>query len=206
MSTATIYAHTFGPPHDESTGVIGGQEAGVPDYWAYSVEIAQAWERAQTESSTPSTRKVALRASMVMSPDPGGIFDVLFGLTRWGLGGPIAGGAQYVSWIHEYDLVQSVLFLLQGDGLEGVFNLASPGPLPQREFQSVLRAAMGSWIGLPATRWMATVGAVFLRTDTELILKSRRVIPGRLEAEGFSFQFQDWESAAKELVDRRRAG
>jgi NAD dependent epimerase/dehydratase family enzyme len=139
---------------------------------------------------------------MVMSPDPEGIFDVLRGLTRWGLGGAIAGGKQYVSWIHEHDLVRAVLFLLEEDSLSGVFNLASPGPLPQREFQALLRKAIGAWIGLPATRWMATIGAVFMRTDTELILKSRRVVPGRLLEEGFGFDYPDWEGALAELVAR----
>jgi len=202
MSTATIYAHTFGPAHDEATGVIGGQEPGVPDYWGYSVEIGQAWERTQAEAETPQTRKIALRTAMVMSPDSEGIFDVLRGLTRWGLGGSIAGGKQYVSWIHEHDLVRAVLFLLEQEEHEGVFNLASPGPLSQREFQALLRQATGAWIGLPATRWMATIGAVFMRTDTELILKSRRVVPGRLLEAGFGFDYPDWEGALAELVAR----
>ena len=89
-STATIYAHTFGAAHDED-GVIGGDEAGVPDYWAYSVQIAKNWEREQTEAHTPLTRKVALRSAMVMSPDRGGIFDYLAWMARLGLGGPVAG-------------------------------------------------------------------------------------------------------------------
>ncbi len=92
--------------------MIGGSEAGVPDYWAYSVEIAKNWEQAQAESWTPATRKVALRAAMVMSPDRGGVFDVLLKLARLGLGGPVAGGAQYVSWIHEEDFVGAVELLI----------------------------------------------------------------------------------------------
>src|SRR5205823_9615005 len=99
MSTATVYAHRFDAPNDEVAGLIGGSEPGVPGYWAYSVEIAKNWERAQEEADTPRTRKVALRSAMVMSPDRGGVFDVLLRLARLGLGGPVAGGAQYVSWI-----------------------------------------------------------------------------------------------------------
>ena len=97
MSTATIYAHTHGAPNDEVTGVIGGSEDGVPGYWAFSVDIAQAWERELDEAEVPATRKVALRAAMVMTPDKGGVFDVLSRMARLGLGGPVASGRQYVS-------------------------------------------------------------------------------------------------------------
>ncbi|MFJ9870998.1 TIGR01777 family oxidoreductase [Streptomyces sp. NPDC101165] len=206
MSTATIYAHRFDAPHDEATGVIGGSEAGVPDYWAYSVEIAENWERAQTEAPTPATRKVALRSSMVMSPDRGGVFDVLSRLARLGLGGPVAGGAQYVSWIHDDDFVRAVEFLIARDDLEGPVNLASPGPLPHRDFMQALRTAWGIPVGLPATRWMAELGAFALRSDTELLLKSRRVVPGRLRAAGFTFAYPEWERAATSLVQRARLG
>ncbi|MFI2200166.1 TIGR01777 family oxidoreductase [Streptomyces sp. NPDC020192] len=202
MSTATIYAHRFDAAHDEATGVFGGTEAGVPDYWAYSVEIAKNWERAQREAPTPATRKVALRSAMVMSPDRGGVFDVLLGLARLGLGGPVAGGAQYVSWIHDEDFVRAVEFLIDRDDIEGPVNLASPGPLPQRNFMRTLRAAWGVPFGLPATRWMAELGAFALRSDTELLLKSRRVTPGRLREAGFRFSYPTWESAATDLVQR----
>ncbi|MEU2923876.1 TIGR01777 family oxidoreductase [Streptomyces sp. NPDC007251] len=205
MSTATIYAHRFDAPNDEATGVIGGSESGVPGYWAYSIDIARNWERAQAEASVPATRKVALRTAMVMSPDRGGVFDVLLGLVRLGLGGPVAGGAQYVSWIHDADFVRAVEFLIDRDDIEGPVNLASPGPLPQREFMRALRAARGVPVGLPATRWMAELGAFALRSDTELLLKSRRVVPGRLSAAGFDFAYPDWPPAAVDLVRRVKA-
>ncbi|MFY4719806.1 TIGR01777 family oxidoreductase [Streptomyces sp. LaBMicrA B280] len=204
MSTATVYAHRFDAPNDEATGVIGGGEAGVPDYWAYSVDIAKAWERAQRRAETPATRKVALRSAMVMSPDPGGVFAVLSGLTRLGLGGPVAGGAQYVSWIHEHDFVRAVEFLMDREDLTGPVNLAAPHPLPQRAFMRALRSAWGVPVGLPATRWMAEIGAFALRSDTELLLKSRRVVPGRLTEAGFAFRYPQWPGAADELVRRAR--
>jgi uncharacterized protein (TIGR01777 family) len=204
MSTATIYAHRFDAPNDEATGVIGGSETGVPDYWAYSVEIARNWERAQAEARTPATRKVALRAAMVMSPDRGGVFDILQWLVRLGLGGPVAGGAQYVSWIHDADFVRAVEFLIARDDIEGPVNLASPGPLPQREFMRTLRVARGVPVGLPATRRMAELGALALRSDTELLFKSRRVVPGRLCEAGFEFVHPGWEGAAADLVRRSR--
>ncbi|MFJ9590647.1 TIGR01777 family oxidoreductase [Streptomyces acidicola] len=204
MSTATVYAHRFDAPNDEATGVIGGTEADVPNYWAYSVDIAKAWEQAQQQAETPATRKVALRSAMVMSPDPGGVFAVLLGLARLGLGGPVAGGAQYVSWIHEHDFVRAVEFLMDQEDITGPVNLAAPHPLPQRAFMRTLRSAWGVPIGLPATKWMAEVGAFALRSDTELLLKSRRVVPGRLPQAGFDFQYPQWPQAAAELVGRVR--
>lgn len=206
MSTATVYAHRFDVPNDEATGVLGGTEPGVPDYWAYSVEIAKAWEREQERAETPHTRKVALRTAMVMSPDRGGVFDVLLRMARLGLGGPIAGGAQYMSWIHDRDLVRAVEFLADREDLAGPVNLAAPDPLPQRAFMRVLRAAWGIRIGLPATRWMAGLGAFALRSDTELLLKSRRVVPGRLLEAGFTFDHPRWPEAAADLIRRVRGG
>ncbi|OEV30949.1 NAD-dependent epimerase [Streptomyces nanshensis] len=204
MSTATIYAHRFDAPNDEATGILGGTEPGVPDYWSYSVKIAENWEREQARARTPHTRKVALRSAMVMSPDRGGIFDVLLRLARLGLGGPVAGGEQYVSWIHDHDFVRAVEFLIEKDELTGPVNLAAPAPLPQRAFMRALRTAWGVPVGLPATKWMAQLGAFALRTDTELLLKSRRVTPGRLLDAGFTFDQGEWPRAAADLVSRVR--
>ncbi|MEU3963124.1 TIGR01777 family oxidoreductase [Streptomyces buecherae] len=206
MSTATIYAHRFDAPNDELTGALGGTEPRVPGYWAYSVDIARNWEQAQAEADTPHTRKVALRAAMVMSPDRGGVFDVLSWLTRLGLGGPVAGGAQYVSWIHDHDFVRAVEFLVDRDDFSGPVNLAAPAPLPQRAFMRALRTAWGVPVGLPATRWMAELGAFALRSDTELLLKSRRVVPSRLLEAGFTFDHARWPQAADDLVRRARGG
>lgn len=202
MSTATIYAHRHDAPNDEASGVIGGGEQGVPGYWAYSVEIAKVWEATQQAADTPNTRQVALRTAMVMSPGRGGVFDVLLRMTRLGIGGPVAGGTQYVSWIHDADLLAAVEFLLSRDDLSGPVNLAAPTPLPQRELMRDLRAAAHVPIGLPATKWMAELGALVMRSDTELLLKSRRVVPGRLVAAGFEFHYPEWPKAAEELVHR----
>jgi uncharacterized protein (TIGR01777 family) len=205
MSTATIYAHRLDAANDEATGLIGGHEAGVPAYWARSVAIARAWEQALDESPTPSTRKVALRTAMVMSPDKGGVLDVLLGLVRARLGGAAAGGRQYVSWIHDRDFVRAVRFLMEREDLAGPVNLAAPEPLPQRELMRTLREAWGVGLGLPATRWMLELGAWALRTDTELLMKSRRVVPGRLLQAGFRFDFPSFPAAARDLVERWRA-
>lgn len=204
MSTATIYAHRFDAANDELTGIVGGSEPDVPAYWSISVEIAKAWERAQREAATPSTRRVQLRAAMVMSPDRGGIFDTLASLARLGLGGSLNGGEQYVSWIHEDDFCSAIDFLLAHEDLDGAVNLAAPTPLPYRDFMRALREAIGVPFGLPATRWMAEVGALLMGTDTELILKSRRVVPGRLRAVGFAFAHPEWPAAARDLASRWR--
>lgn len=205
MSTATIYAHRFDAPNDEAKGLIGGEEPGVPGYWAYSVQIARKWEQALADAPTPVTRKVALRTAMVMSPDRGGVFDVLLRLTRLGLGGPAAGGRQFVSWIHDRDFIRAIRFLYERDDLSGAVNLAAPGPLPYRDFMRAIRETCGIRWGLPATKWMLEIGAWALRTDTELIVKSRCVVPGRLLDEGFAFDFTDWPTAARDLVTRWRA-
>ncbi|MET9225385.1 DUF1731 domain-containing protein [Lentzea sp. NPDC003310] len=203
MSTATIYAHRFDAPNDEATGVMGGREPDVPGYWAYSVEIAKRWEAELDEADTPGTRKVALRAAMVMSPDRGGVFDYLSWLARLGLGGPVAGGRQYVSWIHDDDFVRAVALLIR-EPIAGAVNLAAPQPLPQRDFMRELRRAWKVPVGLPATSWMAEIGAFAIRSDTELLLKSRRVVPGRLREAGLDFHFPNWREAAQNLAERRR--
>jgi len=205
MSTATIYSHRLDSPNDDGTGVIGGDEPDAPAYWKFSIDVARAWEAELERADTPSTRKVALRAAMVMSPDRGGVLDVLLGLTRFGLGGPIAGGRQFVSWIHERDFVRALEWLIDREDFSGPVILASPNPVPQGDFMATLRERWGTRLGLPATRWMAEAGAFFLRTDTELVLKSRRVAPSRLTGAGFSFVFPEWPAAADDLVRRFRA-
>lgn len=206
MSTATIYAHRFDGPNDEATGLIGGDEPDAPTYWRTSIDIAQAWERTLAEADTPGTRKVALRSAMVMGTESGSVFDILQRLTRLGLGGTIAGGHQYMSWIHEHDFARAIRFLLEHDEIAGPVNLASPDPLPQRYLMAELRAAVGVPLGVPATAWLLEIAAFVHRTDTELLLKSRRVVPGRLLAAGFEFDFPNWADAARDLVQRSRMG
>lgn len=201
-STATIYRHAFDRPMDEATGEVGGNEPNASDTWRFSIKVAKSWEDAFFSLSTPATRKIALRSAMVMSPDRGGVFDTLLGLVRRGLGGAAGSGKQFVSWIHDRDFLRSLDFLIDHEEFEGAVNIASPNPLPNAEFMSALRKAWGTKLGLPASQWMLEIGAVFLHTETELILKSRRVIPGRLLAAGFQFEFPEWRAAAFDLVQR----
>jgi uncharacterized protein (TIGR01777 family) len=202
---ATIYAHRFDEANDEFTGVIGGNEMNAPETWRFSIDVAKAWEAGVKEGAPlPSTRTVIMRSAMTMSPDRGGIFAHLLGLVRLGLGGRAGNGRQFVSWIHEFDFVRAVRFLIDNDDLAGVVNICAPNPLPNSEFMRELRRAWGIKIGLPASSLMLEIGAFFMRTETELILKSRRVVPTRLLKHGFEFRFPNWSHAAEELCARYR--
>jgi uncharacterized protein (TIGR01777 family) len=201
-STATIYRHALDRPMDEANGDLGGDEPGAPDTWNFSIGVAKEWEEAFFSTPTPMTRKVAIRSAMTFSPDRGGVFDVLLGLVRHGLGGKQGSGTQFVSWIHEADFVRAIDLLITGDGFSGVVNLASPNPLPNRDFMRALREACGARFALATPSWLIEIGTWLMRTESELVLKSRRVVPGRLLAAGFRFLYPEWPVAARDLVQR----
>ena len=203
-STATIYSHRYDAANDDITGIIGGSEPDAPASWKFSIDVATAWEKAAMDADTPKTRRVLMRSSVILSPDSGGIFDVLLSLVRRGLGGTSGDGRQYVSWLHERDFIRSVNWLIEHEELSGAVNLASPCPLANKDFMRILRDEWGTAIGLPATEWMLAIGAVLMRTETELVLKSRRVVPTRMLESGFEFEFPHWEQAARELCRRWR--
>ncbi|HMQ03072.1 MAG TPA: TIGR01777 family oxidoreductase [Pyrinomonadaceae bacterium] len=203
-STATIYAHRFDAPNDDVTGIIGGHEADAPDTWNFSIDVATAWERTAHDADTPRTRKVLMRSATTMGPDRGGIFDTMLGLVRHGLGGTAGSGEQFISWIHDLDFIRSVYWIIEHAELSGPINIASPNPLPNREFMRIFREAWGTRIGLPAFEWQLGIGALFMRSETELILKSRRVVPKLLTDSGFRFEFPHWDSAVEDLVKRWR--
>jgi uncharacterized protein (TIGR01777 family) len=208
-STATIYRHSIEKRMDEATGELGGNELignrrRAPDTWNFSVHIAKEWEAAFFERETPRTRKVALRSAITFSPTPGNAFQVFSNLVRLGLGGSQGSGWQYVSWIHESDFARAVEFLIEHEEMVGPVNIAAPNPLPNREFMAALREAWEMPNGLPAPAFAIEIGAFFLRTESELVLKSRRVIPGRLLEAGFRFEFPEWPEAAEDLVRQWR--
>jgi hypothetical protein len=199
-STATIYKHTYGPAWDES-GEIGGTPEARDEF---SVEVAVAWERESNSARTPSTRKLTMRSAMVLGHGANSVFPMLRRLVRLGLGGRMASGKQFVSWIHEKDFCRAVDWLIEHDNFSGVVNLAAPNPVTNSEMMRTLRKLCGVPFGLPAELWMLEVGAFFLRTETELIIKSRRVIPGRLAKAGFEFHFPLIRNAAKDLLNRTK--
>ena len=190
-SSATIYRHAEDREMDEATGEIGS---------GFSVDVCQKWERALDESPAPHTRKVALRSAMVMGPGSDGVFEAFHRLVRWRLGGRLGDGRQFVSWVHGQDFIRAVEWILENDSLSGAINISSPNPLPNEDFMRILREATQREIGLPSSAWMLALGAVFLRTETELLLKSRRVIPARLLGDGFIFHHPHWESAVRDLL------
>jgi uncharacterized protein len=188
-STATIYRHAEDRPMDDETGEIGT---------GFSVEVAKLWEKTFFDAATPHTRKVAMRTAMVLGKN-GGVLPVLANLAHYGLSGTMASGRQYVSWVHERDVCRAAEFLIES-GLEGTVNISAPKPLPNAVFMKRLRQHLKQPLGLPSTRWMLEIGAVFLKTETELILKSRWVLPSRLERSGFRFQFTELPSTLKDLL------
>lgn len=203
-STATIYAHRFDAPNDDTTGIIGGNEANAPDTWVFSINVAKAWEAALEAANTPDTRKVALRSAMVMDPFKAGIFDTLLKFVRYGLGGTMGDGRQYISWMHDQDFTRAIQFILEDQNISGTINLASPNPLPNAKFMQQLREIWGIGFGLNSALWMLEIGTWLLQTETELVLKSRRVVPSKLLEAGFQFEFPEWQHAALDLVKRWR--
>ena len=195
-STATIYKHSLDRPMDERGEIAASPEAKD----VFSIEVATAWERSLDDALTPRTRRIAMRTAMVLAPGKGGVFDVLHRLVRLRLGGAMGSGCQFVSWIHGEDFCRAVEWLIAHDETTGVVNLAAPNPIPNRDMMRALRHLCGVRLGVPATRWMLEVGAVLLRTETELVIKSRRVVPSRLLAAGFQFQFPDIERAFANIL------
>ncbi|TAL07236.1 MAG: NAD-dependent epimerase/dehydratase family protein, partial [Verrucomicrobia bacterium] len=159
-STATVYQHTFGPPHDESSQAM---DSATEAKDAFSVQVAQAWERALGEAKTPKTRKVALRTSMVLGLGRNSVFPVLRRLTRFGLGGRQGSGKQFVSWIHVEDFCRATEWIIAHEEITGPVNLCAPDPLPNAEMMKLFRQVCGAPFGLPATEWMLEIGAFFLR-------------------------------------------
>ncbi len=208
-STATIYRHALDRPMDELNGDIGGHEyisrrRRAPDTWNFSVGVAKDWEAEFFAAATPRTRKIAMRSAITFSPVAGNAFAILLNLVRLSLGGSQGSGRQFVSWIHESDFARAVEFLIAREDIEGPVNLAAPNPLPNWEFMAALREAWGMPNGLPAPAPLIELAALFLRTESELVLKSRRVVPRRLLEAGFEFKFPHWPEAAEDLVHQWR--
>ena len=199
-STATIYRHRFDEANTEEQGLYGPSKEAKD---AYSLEVAHAWEDAfaetYRENELTKTRGIILRTAMVFGNEPGGVYETLRHLTQRGLGGPMGHGRQYVSWIHATDFCRALSWLIEKPEAQGIYNLTAPNPLPNREMMATLRNVLSVKIGLPAPRPLLEIGAFFLRTETELIIKSRRVEPARLLQEGFQFEHSNFPTAIQAL-------
>ncbi len=194
-STATIYKHTYGPAHTES-GEIGPHPEAKD---AFSVQVAQAWEEALDKAYTPNTRKVALRIAIVLGREPGGALEELVKLVKRGLGGTMGHGRQYFSWVHAEDFCRALHFIMEGNG-QGVYNISAPNPVTNKEVMRLLRKQLSMPVGLPTPKWMLELGAMVMGTETELIIKSRHVVPQRLLDEGFRFSYPELSTTLNNLV------
>lgn len=189
-STATIYRHSLDQEMDEESGEIGE---------GFSVSVAKAWEKAFFETETPHTRKIALRTAIVLGKD-GGALEPMIKITKLGLGGKQGSGHQKFSWIHEDDFVQIIDFCIKNDTIQGAVNVVSPHPSDNKTVMSLLRKTLKVPFGIPSGKTLLELGAFMIRTETELLLKSRNVVPKRLLDYGYTFSHQDLETALKELT------
>jgi hypothetical protein len=188
--TATIYRHAQDRAMTESAGEIGS---------GFSVNVATNWEKTFFGFNLPATRQVALRMAIVLGKD-GGVITPLKNLVRFGLGGKQGNGNQMFSWIHIEDLFNAIIFLQKHKELSGVFNAAAPNPVNNKTLMKLLRQIMNVKIGLPSPVWLLKFGAVLINTETELILKSRWVVPEKLLQSGFQFTYQTIDKALKNIL------
>jgi uncharacterized protein len=192
-ASATIYRHAEDRSMDEATGELGT---------GFSVDVCKHWEQTFFDSEVPdSVRRVALRIAIVLGRD-GGAFKPIQTLARIGLGGRQGNGRQYISWLHEEDFAEIVAFVISREGLSGVINVSAPEPEQNATFMSTLRRIVGMPIGLPTPVWLLAIGAVIIRTEPELVLKSRWVTPRRLLESGYEFRFSKLEDALRNLAKK----
>ena len=193
VTSATIYRHAEDRPQDEETGEIGT---------GFSVKVCQNWEEAFFGTNTPNTRKVALRMGIVLGRTDSA-FPRLLNLVRFGLGGKQGDGQQYVSWIHEQDAAKCTEWIMQHKDLQGIINCVAPQPVKNEALMASIRQVYGVPFGLPSPAWLLEIGAKLIGTETELILKSRWVLPKRLAASGYSFVFPNIDYAVKDILSTR---
>lgn len=190
-ASATIYRHAADRPQDEYTGEMDND---------FSVQVCKKWEKTFEAQRTPFTRKVALRTAVTLGS--GGLIVPYLHLLKFGLGGHQGNGRQMYSWIHVEDLCRIVKWIFERNKLEGIYNASAPGTVTNRQFMRTLRKATGHRIGIPAFTWMLKIGALLIGTETELILKSRWVIPTKLLETGFIFRHPDLPDALNDIVGK----
>jgi len=188
-ASATIYRHAEDRPQDETTGEFHDD---------FSVQVCRLWEKTFDEQRTPFTRKLALRIAVTLGD--GGVIVPYLNLLKFGLSGQQGSGRQMYSWVHIDDLCRAITWIYEHEELEGVFNVCTPHPVPNRVFMTTLRKVTGHRIGLPVTTWMLRLGALLIGTEPELLLKSRWVLPTRLEKTGFTFRYPGLEEALKAVI------
>jgi len=192
-ASATIYRHALDRPQDEITGEY---------HDGFSVQVCQLWESTFAEQRTPFTRKIALRMAITLAEN--GILAPYLRLIKLGLGGRQGSGRQMYSWVHIDDVRRAIEWFLDHTDLEGTYNLSSPGPVTNSFFMSTLRRVAGVRLGLPTPAWLLKLGAALIGTETELVLKSRWVLPTKLLATGFTFQYPRIDTALRSVIRLQR--
>jgi uncharacterized protein (TIGR01777 family) len=190
-SSATIYPNAISKPNDEYTTNFAND---------FSVQVCKLWEKTLFKQSTPFTRKVALRMAIVLGK--GGVMIPYLNLCKLGLGGKQGHGKQMFSWIHATDVCRMIEFLWQQKEMEGVYNAAAPNPVTNNAFMKTLRNVSGNKLGLPAFEWMLKIGAIMIGTETELLLKSRWVLPTKMTEAGFQFTYPNLEAAFTNIIEQ----
>ena len=193
-ASATLYRHAF-EPQDEYTGQAGE---------GFSVDVCQQWEKAFFEKPLPAVRKIVLRMGVVLGKEGGALLP-LKRMVRWGFGGRFGSGKQYMSWLHQQDYLRILQFLIDNPAAEGPINATAPHPLPNRQFLKSMRKAMGMPLGLPLPKPLLKLGALLIGTETELILKSRCVVPRRLQELGYTFLYPEIDEAMAALLGKSAA-
>ncbi|GAA4278205.1 TIGR01777 family oxidoreductase [Aquimarina mytili] len=189
-STGTIYRHSLNKKMNETNGDIGK---------GFSVHVATSWEEAFFSQKTPNTRKVALRTSIVLGKK-GGALGPMHNLAKIGFGGKQGSGNQKISWIHELDFAKSIDFIINNSTIDGPINIVSRNPSTNAIFMKTLRTTINAPFGIPLSKPLLEIGAKIINTETELILKSRNLIPAKLEENGFKFEYPNLTKALKDLI------
>ena len=229
-ASATIYQNSLTAPNDECNGIIsdlkkdnmpysfldqlrfrlkkakagilyGRSSAQVGELDKdFSIKVCKQWENSFFEQRTPFTRKIALRTAITLGQ--GGVLIPYFNLLKVGLGGYQGNGKQMVSWIHEEDVARSIEWIYNNPEMEGIYNCAAPTPVTNNELMQLLRKITGNKFGLNAYSWMLELGAAIIGTETELILKSRWVVPAKLTQSGFTFNYPTLSEALSAIVNK----
>ncbi|MCE3228753.1 MAG: epimerase family protein [Bacteroidetes bacterium] len=193
-ASSTIYGHSENTPMTEASGKIGE---------GFSIEVCKAWEKMFNDFKLSSTRMINLRISLVMGNE-GGVFPVLKKVVGRGLGGKMGNGRQQVNWIHVQDFCRIIEWMIDNEKAKGAYNIVAPSPVRNEKMMKLFRKKLHAWIGLPAPAWLLEIGAFFIRTETELVLKSRYAVPERLLNEGFQFKYNSFEECIENLIQSSR--
>ncbi len=193
LASATIFRDSKNEPMTEKDTDKYGE--------GFSVDICKAWEKTFYSFSFPATRQVCFRVGMALG-NQGGVFPVLKRLVRLGLGGKMGNGKQQVSWIDDYDFCAMVKWAVDNEKVQGTYNCTSPFPVSNNESMQLLRKNLHVPFGLPSPRFLLEIGSFFIRTETELVLKSRFVFPQRATEEGFVFSYPDFDDSIKHILSK----